>query len=39
MARHRYHVQLRWSDMDALRHVNNVQFLRFLEDSGRGVVI
>ena len=33
MARHRYHVQLRWSDMDALRHVNNVQFLRFLEDA------
>ena len=24
MARHRYSVQLRWSDMDALRHVNNV---------------
>ena len=41
MARHRSHVQLRWSDMDALRHVNNVQFLRFLEDArvaddGRG---
>ena len=33
MPRHRYHVQLRWSDMDALRHVNNVQFLRFLEDA------
>ena len=33
MARHRYQVQLRWSDMDALRHVNNVQFLRFLEDA------
>jgi acyl-CoA thioester hydrolase len=33
VARHRYHVQLRWSDMDALRHVNNVQFLRFLEDA------
>ena len=33
MSRHRYHVQLRWSDMDALRHVNNVQFLRFLEDA------
>lgn len=33
MARHRYRVQLRWSDMDALRHVNNVQFLRFLEDA------
>jgi acyl-CoA thioester hydrolase len=33
MARHRHDVQLRWSDMDALRHVNNVQFLRFLEDA------
>ena len=24
---------MRWSDMDALRHINNVQFLRFLEDA------
>ena len=31
----RYHVQvpLRWSDMDAYGHVNNVQFLRLLEDA------
>lgn len=26
-------VALRWSDMDAYRHVNNVQFLRLLEDA------
>ncbi|MDE9366289.1 thioesterase family protein [Luteipulveratus sp. YIM 133132] len=26
-------VPLRWSDMDALRHVNNVQFVRLLEES------
>lgn len=26
-------VPLRWSDMDALRHVNNVQFLRLLEEA------
>lgn len=33
MARHRYAVQLRWSDMDVQSHVNNVQYLRFLEDA------
>jgi acyl-CoA thioester hydrolase len=27
------HVPLRWSDMDAYGHVNNVQFLRLLEDA------
>lgn len=27
------HVPLRWSDMDAFGHVNNVQFLRLLEDA------
>jgi acyl-CoA thioester hydrolase len=27
------HVPLRWSDMDACGHVNNVQFLRLLEDA------
>ena len=27
-------VPLRWSDMDAYGHVNNVQFLRLLEDAG-----
>ena len=26
-------VPLRWSDMDAYAHVNNVQFLRLLEDA------
>ena len=26
-------VPLRWSDMDAYGHVNNVQFLRLLEDA------
>jgi acyl-CoA thioester hydrolase len=26
-------VPLRWSDMDAYRHVNNVQFLRLLEEA------
>jgi acyl-CoA thioester hydrolase len=24
---------MRWSDMDALRHINNVQYIRFLEDA------
>lgn len=34
-AAERYHVDvpLRWSDMDAYGHVNNVQFLRLLEDA------
>jgi acyl-CoA thioester hydrolase len=27
------HVALRWSDMDAYAHINNVQFLRLLEDA------
>lgn len=27
------HVSLRWSDMDAYAHINNVQFLRLLEDA------
>lgn len=27
------HVPLRWSDMDAYAHINNVQFLRLLEDA------
>ncbi|MFM6850406.1 MAG: thioesterase family protein, partial [Terrabacter sp.] len=26
-------VALRWSDMDAYAHINNVQFLRLLEDA------
>jgi acyl-CoA thioester hydrolase len=30
---YRVHVPLRWSDMDAYGHVNNVQFLRLLEDA------
>jgi acyl-CoA thioester hydrolase len=33
MARHRVLTPLRWSDMDAYGHVNNVQFLRLLEDA------
>ena len=34
--RYRVNVPLRWSDMDAYGHVNNVQFLRLLEDA-RGI--
>ena len=30
---YRVNVPLRWSDMDAYGHVNNVQFLRLLEDA------
>lgn len=33
MGRHRVVISLRWSDMDAYGHVNNVQFLRLLEDA------
>lgn len=33
MARLRFMTPLRWSDMDAYGHVNNVQFLRLLEDA------
>lgn len=33
MARQRFLITLRWSDMDAYGHVNNVQFLRLLEDA------
>jgi len=32
-SRYRVKVPLRWSDMDAYGHVNNVQFLRLLEDA------
>ena len=32
-SRYRVNVPLRWSDMDAYGHVNNVQFLRLLEDA------
>lgn len=32
-ARYAAHVALRWSDMDAYAHINNVQFLRLLEDA------
>ena len=31
--RHSYSCQLRWSDMDAFGHVNNVVFLRYLEEA------
>ncbi len=33
MSRRRVLTPLRWSDMDAYGHVNNVQFLRLLEDA------
>ena len=33
MPRHRVLVPLRWSDMDAYGHINNVQFLRLLEEA------
>jgi acyl-CoA thioester hydrolase len=33
MARMRFPTPLRWSDMDAYGHVNNVVFLRLLEDA------
>ncbi|MFZ0325007.1 MAG: thioesterase family protein [Actinomycetes bacterium] len=33
MARHRYECSLRWSDMDAYGHVNNVVFLTYLEEA------
>ena len=33
MTRHIYACPMRWSDMDSLRHINNVQYLRFLEDA------
>lgn len=33
MTAHVVDVALRWSDMDAYGHVNNVQFLRLLEDA------
>ncbi|MEU0690455.1 acyl-CoA thioesterase [Streptomyces uncialis] len=33
MTRHLYSCPLRWSDMDAFGHVNNVVFLRYLEEA------
>jgi acyl-CoA thioester hydrolase len=33
MSRHRVSVPLRWSDVDAYGHVNNVQYLRLLEEA------
>ncbi|MET9696210.1 thioesterase family protein [Streptomyces sp. NPDC006529] len=33
MARHLYRCPLRWSDMDSFGHVNNVVFLRYLEEA------
>ncbi|WP_377271400.1 acyl-CoA thioesterase [Peterkaempfera sp. SMS 1(5)a] len=33
MARHIYACPMRWSDMDAFGHVNNVVFLRYLEEA------
>ncbi len=31
--RHHYPLQVRWSDMDALGHVNNARFLTYLEQA------
>lgn len=33
MARHIYACPMRWSDMDVFGHVNNVNFLRYLEEA------
>jgi acyl-CoA thioester hydrolase len=33
MARYHYSCPMRWSDMDAYGHVNNVQFLTYLEEA------
>lgn len=33
MARHHYSCPMRWSDMDAFGHVNNVVFVRYLEEA------
>ena len=33
MARYTYSCPMRWSDMDAYGHVNNVQFLTYLEEA------
>jgi acyl-CoA thioester hydrolase len=33
MARHIFACPLRWSDMDAYGHINNVAFLRYLEEA------
>ncbi|MYS24852.1 acyl-CoA thioester hydrolase [Streptomyces sp. DvalAA-14] len=33
MARHTFRCPLRWADMDAFGHVNNVTFLRYLEEA------
>ncbi len=33
MARHTFRCPMRWSDMDAFRHVNNVVYLRYLEEA------
>ncbi|SEN23744.1 acyl-CoA thioesterase [Actinacidiphila rubida] len=33
MARHVFRCPLRWADMDAYGHVNNVAFLRYLEEA------
>lgn len=31
--RHQYQCQVRWGDMDALGHVNNVRFLDYLQEA------
>lgn len=37
MARHRYDAALRWSDIDALGHVNNVAYLSLLQEARVGL--
>jgi acyl-CoA thioester hydrolase len=33
VARHIFECPMRWSDMDALRHINNVNLVRYLEEA------
>ena len=33
MARHIFRCPLRWADMDAYGHINNVAFMRYLEEA------
>lgn len=33
MARHRFAVQLRWADFDAMAHVNNTAYFEFMQDA------
>lgn len=38
MARHRLPIPLRWSDFDALAHVNNVRYFEFMQDARVSIV-